>query len=105
MAKWKYIAEECTRQNIAVVSNGDSRLMKCMKVSTSLMATFSRSLSGNVPSNLFSPAVTPKDWLGWFRGESKTISYVQDPVHVAVKLKSFVEATHSTVSGKLYCNR
>ena len=64
MAWWKYIAEECTRQNIAVISfggDGDSRLMKCMKVSSSLMATLSRLLSGNIPSNSFSPTLIPKD--------------------------------------------
>ena len=58
------------------------------------MATLSRSLSGNVPSNSFSPAVIPKDWQGWFHGKSKTISYVQDIVHVAVKLKSRLLKPH-----------
>lgn len=97
MAQWKYIAEECTRRNIAVISfggDGDSRLIKCMKVSSSLMATLSRSLSGNIPSNSFSPTIIPKDWQSWFHGESKTISYVQDIVHVAVKLKSCLLKPH-----------
>ena len=91
MARWKYIAEEFTKRNVAVISfggDGDSRLMKCMKVSTSIVRTLSRSLSLNVPSNSFSPAIIPKDWRDWFHAETKTISYVQDTVHIAVKLKS-----------------
>ena len=91
MARWKYIAEECTKRNIVVISfggDGDSRLMRCMKISTSLMETLSRSLLLNVPSNSFSPAVIPKEWQGWFHGAAKTISFVQDTVHLAVKLKS-----------------
>ena len=81
MAWWKYLAEECTRQNFTVISfggDGDStsRPMKCMKVSSSLTTTLSRSLSGNVPSNCFSPAVIPKDQQCWLHGETKTISYI-----------------------------
>ena len=36
--RWKYITEQCTQQNITVLSfgsDGDSRLMKSMKVSAS----------------------------------------------------------------------
>lgn len=62
--------------------------MRCMKVSTLLMETLSRSLLLNVPSNSFSPAVIPKEWQGWFHGAAKTISFMQDTVHLAVKLKS-----------------
>ena len=97
MAKWKYIAEEFTKRNVAVISfggDGDSRLMKCMKVSTSIVRTLSRSLSLNVPSNSFSPAIIPKDWRDWFHAETKTISYVQDTVHIAVKLKSRLLKPH-----------
>ena len=65
---------------------GIARVVKSMKVSTSLMATLSRSLTLNVPSNSFSPAVIPKEWQGWFYAEVTTILYMQDTVHVAVKL-------------------
>ena len=40
------------------------------------------------PSNLLTPLKPPENWT-WFRVKYSTcIAYVQDPVHVAVKLKT-----------------
>ena len=92
MPRWKYISEECTKRNISVLSfggDGDSRLMKCMKVATSMIIPLSKPLSKNIPSNkLLSTPVIPRSWQGWFHIKPKEITFVQDTVHLAVKLKS-----------------
>ena len=52
MARWRYISEECMKRNISVVSfggDGDVRLMKCMKVATSLMTSQCKPLSCYIP--------------------------------------------------------
>ena len=92
MARWRYISEECMKRNILVLSfggDGDTRLMKCMKVATSLMTSQCKPLSSNIPSNkLVSTPVIPQSWLGWFHTTPREIAFVQDTVHLAVKLKS-----------------
>ena len=92
MPRWKFISEECAKRNISVLSfggDGDSRLMKCMKVATSLMLPVSKPLSKNIPSNsLLSIPIIPQSWEGWFHIKPKEIVFVQDTVHLAVKLKS-----------------
>ena len=80
------------KRGITVVSygaDGDSRELKVMQISTKL------SLSTN-PSPAYSsfslnlPKVQiPSDWWSWFAIRNPThIVYVQDPVHIAVKLKA-----------------
>ena len=68
MARWRYISKECMKRNVSVLSSGgdgDTRLMKCVKVATSLMTPQCKPLSCNVPSNkLASTPVIPQSWLG-----------------------------------------
>ena len=89
LPRWKYIVEECSRRNISVLSfraDRDSRIMKCMKVSTSLMAPLSA--KGTSSSETLSPVCIPPNWEAWFYIQLSKIGYVQDTVHLAVKLKS-----------------
>ena len=61
--------------------------MKAMRVSTSLLTPVTDPLHGNQPH--YSPcAEIPKSWNKWFCITPKPVSFVQDNVHVAVKLKS-----------------
>jgi len=90
LLRWKYIYEECSRRGLIVVSfggDGDSRVMSAMKESTSLLS-LKEPLLNSIP---FSPAVPriPTAWKEWFQIHPRsTVSYVQDVVHVGVKLKS-----------------
>ena len=86
LLRWQYIVKE---RRISVVSfggDGDSRLMKAMRISVCLL---SKQIE---PHSLESPLQSisiPSAWSTWFwihRLSSAT--YVQDVVHVAVKLKS-----------------
>lgn len=91
MLRWKYIYEECRKRNILVLSyggDGDSRIMKAMKVSVSLLTPSKEPLLQEIPSSV-QFAKIPKAWNTWFRIYPRSIvSYVQDTVHVGVKLKS-----------------
>ena len=88
---WKYIYMECEKRNIRVLSfgaDGDSRLLKAMRVTMSLMTDKSDPLLKHFPPySLNSPAI-PKEWHTWFCTDAKPVSCVQDTVHIAVKLKS-----------------
>ena len=50
----------------------------------------SEPLLQEVPSCALPQPYVPKDWGSWFHITPKSISYVQDVVHVAVKLKSWL---------------
>ena len=82
---------ECKKRGITVASfgaDGDSRELKAMQVSTSLLATQSSSASLS-PSMGLKRLDIPPQWSSWFAAKKPTaIAYVQDTVHVAVKLKS-----------------
>ena len=90
---WKYIYMECKKRNIYVLSfgaDGDSRLLKAMRVTMSSMTDKSDPLLKHVsPYSLNSPTI-PKEWhtCNWFCIDAKSVSCVQDIVHIAVKLKS-----------------
>jgi len=93
MQRWKYIVTECNKRNIAVVSfggDGDSRIMKCMKVSSRLFNMQCDPFTACVPSdNLYNATPTiPNSWMEWFFATDGVPCFVQDTVHVAVKLKS-----------------
>ena len=67
--------------------DGDSRLMKAMRVSVLLLTPAQDPLHGNQPN--YSPcAALPKSWNKWFCIVQKPVLFVQDTVHLAVKLKS-----------------
>ena len=93
MQRWKYIVTECNKRNIAVVSfggDGDSRIMKCMKVSSTLFTQQYDPYAVCIPSdNLYNAtSAIPNNWAEWFFTTDSVPCFVQDTVHVAVKLKS-----------------
>ena len=96
MQRWKYIVTECDKRNIAVLSfggDGDSRVMKGMKVSSLFNASPSDLASDllltHIPSTtLLDSFIIPDGWADWFYTTRNVISFVQDIAHVAVKLKS-----------------
>jgi len=65
--------------------DGDSRVMSAMKQSVSLLS-LKEPLLNNIP---FISICSKNTWKEWFQMHPRsTISYVQDVVHVGVKLKS-----------------
>ena len=91
MLRWKYIYEECSKRDLVVLSfggDGDSRVMGAMKQSVSLMSASKEPLLEVIPSSSLVPRI-PATWKEWFCIHPRsTVSYVQDIVHVGVKLKS-----------------
>jgi len=85
--RWSYILCECGKRGITVVSfgaDGDSRALKTMLQSSNLF--FNSSLKDSGALNKIS---LPDDWSTWFTIKAtNTIAYVQDVVHLAVKLKA-----------------
>lgn len=91
MQRWNYIYEECKKRDIHVISygsDGDSRLMRDMHVSTSLSIPSTEPLLKLVPSILDKIPCIPKAWKIWFNINLRAVSYVQDTIHLAVKLKT-----------------
>jgi len=90
LQRWSYIYTECNKRGISVISfggDGNSQLMKAMRVSASLLTSEHDPLHENQPN--YSPcAAFPKSWNKWFCITLKTVLFVQDTVHLAVKLKS-----------------
>ena len=89
LQRWQFIVSNCSDRGISVISfggDGDSRVMKAMRVSTLLLVSPSDPLSGefSVPST---DLVIDRSWKSWFCIRATTISFVQDVVHVGVKLK------------------
>lgn len=70
MLRWKHIVEQCAERNINVLSfgsDGDSRLMKSMKVSTSFKISHPEPLVAHLPSVTLPHIPTiPPDWLDWY---------------------------------------
>jgi hypothetical protein len=92
MLRWQYICQECQKRGITVLSfggDGDSRLMKGMRTSVGLYCSKQVELVNHIPKPTVSTAKIPTKWLSWFHIERpSSIAYVQDTVHIAVKLKS-----------------
>lgn len=88
--RWKYIWEECRKRNITVISfgaDGDARELKSMQVSTKLLLSQrQQKVLCKIPDEKLE---THSSWKSWFaiRNPSR-IAYVQDIVHLAVKLKA-----------------
>ena len=60
-----------------------------MQVSTNLLYSSSNLMALFSPSRIADRVFIPIQWRQWFAVKNpSTISYVQDPVHVAVKLKA-----------------
>ncbi len=84
LKRWKFIFTECQKRGISVVSfgaDGDPRELRAMKLSAmfSSQAALGAADMLNIPS----------EWSKWFAQQNQTsVAYVQDTVHVAVKLKA-----------------
>ena len=93
LQRWKYIYSQCSARGIRVVSfgaDGDTRELKAMKTACQLFnsQSFDQKLFRMSPSSFLTPLKHPDNWK-WFKAKySTSIAYVQDPVHVAVKLKT-----------------
>ena len=88
LQRWNYLYHECAKQGITVLNfsgDGDSRIMKSIRVSTSLMTD---TVDPDLP--LFSPAISvPKSWNIWYCTMPKRVLFVQVQfIYVAVKLKA-----------------
>ena len=92
LKRWQYIYLECKKLGITVINfgaDGDSRELKSMQVSTHLLFSSANPLASLSPSNSSDKVSIPAEWRQWFAvRKPSAISYVQDVVHVAVKLKS-----------------
>ena len=89
LLRWQYIMKECEKRGIRNVSfggDGDSRLMKAMRISVGL---FSKQIESHTSFTLLKSLSIPSSWSEWFWSHRpSTVVYVQDVVHIAVKLKS-----------------
>jgi len=85
--RWNYILTECAKRNIFVASfgaDGDSQALKAMLLSSHIFCNNSLPNSVNV-----SKFILPTDWSTWFTIKvTNGIAYVQDVVHLAVKMKA-----------------
>ena len=92
LKRWQYIVSECSKCGITVASFGavgDSRELKAMQVSTGLISSKTSPLLSVSPTNLLKRILIPTEWQSCFAARIPTsVAYVQDIVHVAVKLKS-----------------
>lgn len=104
LARWKHMITECAVRNIQVISfgsDGDTRLLKSMRLSTKLYSYSSDSVPTIRPfsENLISSQSIPLHWKQskWFAINAiSDISPVQDTVHLGVKLKARL-MSHSQV--------
>ena len=92
LKRWKYIHSECSKRGIRVVSfgaDGDSRELKAMQMSMKLYLSTLPSALTVVQSIGLSQLKIPNSWYSWFACKNPTsVAYIQDIVHIAVKLKS-----------------
>lgn len=63
--------------------------MKGMQISVGLYSAKQEALFNHIPSPALKPPNIPSKWMSWFIIQKpSSIAYVQDVVHIAVKLKS-----------------
>ena len=89
MNRWRYIYLECQKRDITIISfgaDGDSRLLRAMKISSQFRIK-DKCLYNLSPSPLGIELDLPQEWT-WYWSKMTSILYIQDYVHVAVKLKS-----------------
>ena len=94
LKRWKHIYLQRKAHGITVVSfgaDGDTRALKAMKTLCQLLNTFDKDMLKLSPSSVAEVECCSKQWNSWFKVQHPiNLSYVQDPVHVAVKLKTRV---------------
>lgn len=92
LKRWQYIFSQCQKRNINVISfggDGDSRLLRAMKISSNFkVKTADASHFQLSPSYLTTEIPNPKQWTWFWFKKSTPVLYIQDFVHVAVKLKA-----------------
>ena len=92
LKRWQYIVSECSKCGITIASfgaDGDSREPKAMQVSTGLLSSKTSPLLSVSPTHLLKRILIPTEWHSWVAARiPNSVAYVQDIVHVAVKLKS-----------------
>lgn len=88
----KYIYTECCKRGITVISfgaDGDTRELCGMKRSSALFSQPCNSLGMQYPFPGAHQLPICQTWKAWFAVHNHTmISYVQDVVHIAVRMKS-----------------
>ena len=98
VSRWKYIVTQCKLRDIHVIgasADGDSRLLSAMRLASKLHSV-KTDLEFNVGQVLTQSSI-PTAWSKWFAlKEFRDIVFVQDTVHLAVKLKSRL-LTHSQI--------
>ena len=90
LQRWQYIYTHCAERGISVVSfggDGDSKVMKAMRVSASLLTPSNDPMLKSISAPA-SPIRIDPSWKNWFSISPTMISYVQDVVHIAVKFKA-----------------
>lgn len=93
--RWRYIIQQCNARNIKVISfgsDGDSRLLTSMRLSIKLHNYLPKQYQQQYDLlnevTLQSLAI-PTSWSSWFSANNVVnTTFVQDPVHLAVKLKA-----------------
>ena len=95
LKRWKYIYAEFHKRNITVVSfggDGDSQILKAMKVSCDFKLNTNDQLQHDQfqfsPSSLLKELPNMKQWSWFWLKQTAPVIYMQDYVHVAVKLKA-----------------
>ena len=63
-------------------------MQKAMRSCVHLLATKDESLSHFFPTPSLNFLGFPKEWKSWFLIDASSLAFVQDTVHIAVKLKS-----------------
>ena len=90
LLRWQYIVKECKKRSIDVVSfggDGDSRLLKAMKISYKLYCNSDPWCKFAIENDLKIPNI---QGLGKYFDiqHVASLAFVQDTVHIAVKLKA-----------------
>ena len=96
LLRWKYVVKECNLRRVQVISfsaDGDSRLLTSMRLSLKLHnylpKQYQRYLITNESFPQCQPLVIPPTWSSWFSAKNIVNStFVQDTVHLGVKLKA-----------------
>ena len=92
LKRWKHIYSECQKRSITVISfggDGDSRILRAMKVSYQFKINANDKQQLDLsPSSLLKELANTKQWPWFWLQRIGPVIYVQDHVHVAVKLKA-----------------
>ena len=92
LKRWVHIYSQCQERSIRIISfgaDGDSRLLRAMKISCQFKISPSDvPLYNSSPSFIGEGIVLPKEWTWFWLQKPSSVLYIQDFIHVAVKLKA-----------------